>query len=201
MEIELLSSDNIKIYIYEKIDCNADIRNVVKEYIDKLKSKLKLNGYYKVYTYYRKIGYTVLKNTEIDTIRKMFEHKITVFTGQSGAGKSTLMNHVDPSLKIETNEISLALGRGKHTTRHVELLPIQNGLVADTPGFSSLDFYDMKPADIRDNFIEFNEYREFCKYRDCMHNKEDECEVKKKVEDGTILKSRYENYLHFIEKR
>ena len=151
--------------------------------------------------YYRKIGYTVLKNTEINTIRKMFEHKITVFTGQSGAGKSTLMNHVDPRLKIETNEISLALGRGKHTTRHVELLPIQNGLVADTPGFSSLDFYDMKPADIRDNFIEFNEYREFCKYRDCMHNKEDECEVKKKVEDGTILKSRYENYLHFIEKR
>ena len=59
----------------------------------------------------------------------------------------------------------------------------------------------MKPADIRDNFIEFNEYREFCKYRDCMHNKEEECEVKKKVEDGTILKSRYENYLHFIEKR
>ena len=152
-------------------------------------------------SYYKKIGYTVLKNTEIDTIKKMFENKITVFTGQSGAGKSTLMNRVDSNLKIKTNEISYALGRGKHTTRHVELIPTQSGLVADTPGFSSLDFYDMKPADIRDNFIEFNEYREFCKYRDCMHDKEDECEIKRKVEDGTILKSRYENYLHFIEKR
>lgn len=154
-----------------------------------------------IISYYKKIGYDVFENTEIETIKKIFKDKITVFTGQSGAGKSTLMNHIDSNLKIETNEISLALGRGKHTTRHVELMSLYDGLVADTPGFSSLDFYDMGPSDIRDNFIEFNEYKEGCKYRDCMHHKEDECSIKEKVEDGTILKSRYENYLHFIEKR
>ena len=151
--------------------------------------------------YYKKIGYEVYKNTEIEEIKKIFKNKITVFTGQSGAGKSTLMNNIDSNLNIKTDEISYALGRGKHTTRHVELISLYEGLVADTPGFSSLDFYDMKQSDIRDNFIEFNEYKEGCKYRDCMHNKEDDCAIKDELENGNILKSRYENYIHFIEKR
>ena len=151
--------------------------------------------------YYKKIGYEVYKNTEIEEIKKIFKNKITVFTGQSGAGKSTLMNNIDSNLNIKTDEISYALGRGKHTTRHVELISLYDGLVADTPGFSSLDFYDMKQSDIRDNFIEFNEYKEGCKYRDCMHNKEDDCAIKDELENGNILKSRYENYIHFIEKR
>lgn len=151
--------------------------------------------------YYQKIGYNVFRNTEVEQIKKIFKNKITVFTGQSGAGKSTLMNLIDSTLNIKTNEISHALGRGKHTTRHVELISLYDGLVADTPGFSSLEFYDMKPADIRDNFIEFDEYKESCKYRDCMHNKEEDCAIKEEVEKGNILKSRYENYIHFIEKR
>lgn len=151
--------------------------------------------------YYKKIGYNVFKNTEIDKIKKIFKDKVTVFTGQSGAGKSTLMNYIDSSLNIKTDEISYALGRGKHTTRHVELMSLYDGLVADTPGFSSLDFYGMNESDIRDNFIEFNEYKEECKYRDCMHHKEDECAIKEELEKGNILKSRYENYIHFIEKR
>ena len=151
--------------------------------------------------YYKKIGYEVYKNTEIEEIKKIFKNKITVFTGQSGACKSTLMNNIDSNLNIKTDEISYALGRGKHTTRHVELISLYDGLVADTPGFSSLDFYDMKQSDIRDNFIEFNEYKEGCKYRDCMHNKEDDCAIKDELENGNILKSRYENYIHFIEKR
>lgn len=151
--------------------------------------------------YYKKIGYNVFKNTEIDKIKKIFKDKVTVFTGQSGAGKSTLMNYIDSSLNIKTDEISYALGRGKHTTRHVELMSLYDGLVADTPGFSSLDFYGMNESDIRDNFIEFNEYKEGCKYRDCMHHKEDECAIKEELEKGNILKSRYENYIHFIEKR
>lgn len=150
--------------------------------------------------YYKKIGYQVFKNTEVDEIKKIFKSKITVFTGQSGAGKSTLINCIDSKLNIKTAEISYALGRGKHTTRHVELISLYDGLVADTPGFSSLDFYDMNKYDIRDNFIEFNEYKEGCKYRDCMHYKEDQCNVKQEVGNGHILKSRYENYIHFIEK-
>lgn len=151
--------------------------------------------------YYQQIGYKVFHNTEVKALKKQFQNKISVFTGQTGAGKSTLLNKINPNLKIKTDEISYALGRGKHTTRHVELIPIENGLVADTPGFSSIDFFDMKPSDIRDNFIEFELYKEKCKYRDCMHDKEDDCYIKEKLMTGEILKSRYENYLNFIHNR
>ena len=150
--------------------------------------------------YYRSIGYMVFRNTETEEIKKVFKDKVSVFTGQSGAGKSTLLNLIDPSLEIQTNEISYALGRGKHTTRHVELLEIGSGLVADTPGFSALSFDDMKASDVRDNFIEFNEYRDLCEYKDCMHDKENRCEIKRQVERGKILQSRYEDYLNFIHK-
>ena len=151
----------------------------------------------KIMTYYKKIGYTVLLNTDYEELKKLFKSKISIFTGQSGAGKSTLLNNLDANLNIKTDEISYALGRGKHTTRHVELY---DGLVADTPGFSSLDFIGMTNTDIKDNFIEFNEYSNFCKYRDCMHDKETECEVKNKVKENVIMKSRYENYLKFIKR-
>ena len=150
--------------------------------------------------YYKSIGYMVFKNTEHKEIEQAFKDKVSVFTGQSGAGKSTLLNLIEPSLEIQTNEISYALGRGKHTTRHVELLEIGSGLVADTPGFSALSFDDMKASDVRDNFIEFNEYRDLCEYKDCMHDKENNCEIKRQVEKGKILQSRYEDYLNFIHK-
>lgn len=152
-------------------------------------------------TYYKKIGYTVLMNTELDEIKKLFQGKVSVFTGQSGAGKSTLLNHLEPSLNIKTGEISLALNRGKHTTRYTSLISLFGGLVADTPGFSALSFGEMTNSDIRDNFVDFERYRSGCKYRDCMHNKEDDCLVKEKVKEGKILLSRYENYLNFINKR
>ena len=151
--------------------------------------------------YYKKIGYQVYLNTELDKIRACFKDKVTIFTGQSGAGKSTLLNHLNEDLNIKTAPISIALGRGKHTTRHTELIEMFGGFVADTPGFSSLSFLDMKKEDIRDNFIEFNEYKELCEYRDCMHLKETNCGIKKKVEENIILKSRYENYLKFIEEK
>lgn len=152
--------------------------------------------------YYKKIGYTIYENTDILSIQNALKNKISVFTGQSGAGKSTLLNKIDASFALKTNEISYALGRGKHTTRHTELFPIQNGFVADTPGFSSIQFvsFAMDLLAIRDNFVEFEEYKENCKYRDCMHIKEDECAVKENV-GKTILPSRYENYVKFIEER
>ena len=157
----------------------------------------KLNEYIK---YYKKIGYTVLLNTDYEELKKLFKSKISVFTGQSGAGKSTLLNKLDANLNIKTDEISYALGRGKHTTRHVELLDLYDGLVADTPGFSSLDFIGMTNTDIKDNFIEFDNYNDLCKYRDCMHDKEDECGVKDAVKSKKIMKSRYDNYLKFIKR-
>jgi len=154
----------------------------------------------KIIEYYKKIGYQVYKNTELEKIKKIFKNKITVFTGQSGAGKSTLLNKLDEKLNLKTNEISKALGRGKHTTRHVELMEMFDGLIADTPGFSSISFIGMTNEDIRDNFIEFNKYRDECEYKDCMHISEKNCEIKKQLEKSNILNSRYENYLKFQKR-
>lgn len=155
----------------------------------------------KFMAYYKKIGYDVYINTELDKIKNIFKDKVTVFTGQSGAGKSTLLNKLNPSLNIKTDEISKALGRGKHTTRHVELINLFDGLVADTPGFSSLSFIGMTNDDIKDNFIEFNTYRDKCAYKDCKHNLEDDCEIKRQLKNKKILDSRYENYIKFIDRR
>ncbi len=166
-----------------------------------LLTKEELKEYQPYFDYYKHIGYDVYMNTEISKISKIFKDKVSVFTGQSGAGKSTLLNKLDVSLNIQTNEISLALNRGKHTTRHTTLLNVLDGLVADTPGFSAVSFGDMTNSDIRDNFIEFNLYRDKCKYRDCMHYKEDDCLIKTLVKDGKIMQSRYDNYINFITKR
>lgn len=167
--------------------------------LDKL-SDIELNGVNEIMNYYKKIGYDVYSNQELDSIKKIFRDKITVFTGQSGAGKSTLLNRLDSRLNLKTDEISLALNRGKHTTRHVELLSLLDGYVADTPGFSAVGFIEMTNSDIRDNFIDFDKFRELCEYKDCMHDSELNCEVKKQVSSGNILFSRYENYLKFIHK-
>ncbi len=148
--------------------------------------------------YYKSIGYEVCLNTEIDKIKALLRGKVTAFTGQSGAGKSTLLNQLDATLELLTDEISIALGRGKHTTRHVELHPLFEGWVADTPGFSSVDFDGMTSSDIRDQVLEFEAYKEQCKYKDCMHDKEDSCKIKELVENHTILPGRYQNYLKFI---
>jgi ribosome biogenesis GTPase len=153
--------------------------------------------------YYQKISYEVVINTELVRIKKLLKDKVTVFTGQSGAGKSTLLNSIDADFDIKTNEISIALGRGKHTTRHTELLYTCDGAVADTPGFSSLDFdmVGMSKSDIRDNFIEFQELRDKCKYKDCMHFHDDGCKIKEEVKNGNIIESRYKNYIKFITSR
>lgn len=150
--------------------------------------------------YYKKIGYEVVINTELDKISNIISNNLCVFVGQSGSGKSTLLNKLDSKLELKTNEISKALGRGKHTTRHVELYSLCNGFVVDTPGFSSLDLSKLSNTEIRDNMIELFDNLDKCKYRDCMHIKEDGCYVKELVSNGTILRSRYDNYLSFLRK-
>ena len=144
------------------------------------------------------IGIKVFSNTEVNEIKKIVKNKLVVLAGQTGAGKSSLLNHLDSNLDIKTDEISEALGRGKHTTRHVELYEIGEGLIADTPGFSALDLKDMDKVQLKDTFIEFSNYE--CKFRDCMHKKENDCGVKKAVEEKLILQSRYNNYLLFLEE-
>lgn len=151
-----------------------------------------------IMNYYQNIGYQVVENTDTKQIKKLIKGKTVVLAGQSGAGKSSLLNKLDKDLNLQTNEISKALGRGKHTTRCVTLYEIDESRIADTPGFSSVDFRGMTKLDIRDNMKEMFDNLEKCKYRDCMHIKEDDCEVKALVEEGKILLSRYENYKSFI---
>ena len=150
----------------------------------------------KALDYYRNIGYLVLYNTELDKIKELLPGKTSVFTGQTGAGKSTLLNQLNPNWDLEVGEVSTALGRGKHTTRVVELFEFCSGKVMDTPGFSSLELTSYSKEEIRDAFIEFLEYP--CLYKDCMHTKEEECMVKRAVFENHILESRYLNYLNFI---
>ena len=152
-----------------------------------------------IINYYKKVGYEVYINSHVEEIKSVFKGKITVLTGQTGVGKSSLLNSLKKDLNLPTGEISKALGRGRHTTRHVELLEIEDGLVADTPGFSSLDFIGMDKKDIKDNFVEFYENQDKCKYKDCLHLKEDGCYIKKMVEEGKIRSTRYDNYKKFIE--
>lgn len=149
--------------------------------------------------YYSSIGYKIITNENKKNFKDLFKNKITVLTGQSGAGKSSLLNKLDKNLKLKTNEISKALGRGKHTTRHTELYEINDGYVVDTPGFSAIDLTDIPKIAIRDNMKEMYDNLDNCKYRDCMHIKEDGCEVKRKVKDNKIIISRYNNYKNFIE--
>ena len=101
---------------------------------------------------------------------------------------------------LQTNEISKSLGRGKHTTRCTTLYEINGGLVADTPGFSSVDFHDMSKMDIRDNMPDMFDNLEYCKYADCMHLFEDGCHVTKLLANGEVLPSRYNNYKSFLGK-
>lgn len=161
---------------------------------------LKNNDLQCYFDYYKKIGYDIYFNDDLEKLKKIFKNKITVFAGQTGAGKSTLLNLLDVNLNLKTDQISKALGRGKHTTRHVELLDVLDGLIADTPGFSSIDLSNMSKEQIRSCFIEFSLYQNECEYSDCMHQNEEKCMVKQKVKEGIILKSRYENYLKFISK-
>ena len=151
--------------------------------------------------YYRKIGYVVVTNEDKNNFKDLFRNKISVLTGQSGAGKSSLINLLDSNLNLKTDEISLSLNRGKHTTRHTELYELLDGYIVDTPGFSSVDFREMTVSDIRDNMKEMFDNLHYCKYRDCMHIKEDDCYVKDMVLNGKIIKSRYENYKNFVDSK
>ena len=128
-----------------------------------------------------------------EELSDLFTDKISVLAGQSGAGKSTLLNTLLPDLDLKTDEISNALNRGKHTTRHVELIEHNGGYIADTPGFSTIDFLNIDKYNIKSCFIDFNQFT--CKFRECLHINEPKCGVKNAVENGALAKSRYESYV------
>ncbi len=149
----------------------------------------------KLIKYYNSLNIKTLTNKNLRKITKEITNQIVVLTGQTGAGKSTLLNKLNKDLNLETNPISKALGRGIHTTRHVELFKYKTSLIADTPGFSSLDITKLTKEEVKNTFPEFNVN---CQYHDCMHLKEPNCKVNELLKENKILESRYNNYLKFV---
>ncbi|MGL5540178.1 MAG: ribosome small subunit-dependent GTPase A [Erysipelotrichaceae bacterium] len=151
---------------------------------------------------YRKSGYEVIIHGigyDDEPILAILKDKISVLTGQSGAGKSSLLNRIDPTFSLHTQEISKALGRGKHTTRHCELHFVKTGWVGDTPGFSSLDFEHFDCYQLAGKLLDFKDYHGTCRFADCMHINEPDCAVKQAVAQGEVSAVRYEHYVE-IEK-
>lgn len=151
------------------------------------------------------IGYDVCfinakKHLMIEGLKEGLEGNVTVLCGPSGAGKSTLINAFTESVRMETGEVSAKIGRGKHTTRHSELIEINQGFLVDTPGFSTLNMDFINDDELKYAFPEFDEYYNECKFRGCNHYKEPNCAVKKAVEEGKVNKSRYDFYIRTLEE-
>ncbi|MEK8131955.1 ribosome small subunit-dependent GTPase A [Paenibacillus filicis] len=155
---------------------------------------------------YESIGYTVILTSAkegigVERVLERLSGRISVFAGQSGVGKSSLLNAMIPGLRLETNEISMKLGRGKHTTRHVELLRLPGGgIVADTPGFSQLDFLQVDADGLGACFREFAAYSSRCRFRGCLHLHEPDCKVQEAHGLGLIADSRFSSYTQFLEE-
>jgi len=161
---------------------------------------------YEIYTSagYRTFRVSALSGAGIDEFKEALRGKISAFTGNSGVGKSSLINAIDPNFKIATGDISKKLGRGRHTTRHVELFNLScGGIAADTPGFSSLE--DEIPEllhkdELQYAFREFGPYLGQCRYHDCAHISEPGCAVTQAVSEGAIPASRYSSYKRLYEQ-
>lgn len=171
------------------------------------KSDLDLDNASRLKNIYETAGYKVIMTSAINHIgieelKDILSDNISVFAGPSGAGKSSLLNGVNKNFKLQTGDVSSKTKRGKHTTRHVELLELDNNtFVLDSPGFSSLnvDFIE-EESELREYFREIKKYGEKCRFISCLHGNEPDCEVKNQVEKGNISKERYENYLLFLEE-
>ena len=157
---------------------------------------------------YRQAGYTVIQTSAetgmgIEELRQALRGKFCAFTGNSGVGKSSILNALSPELKLPVGEVSEKLGRGRHTTRHVQLYDVDDALIADTPGFSSFDTDQMEVI-LKENlqyaFPEFGRYLGQCQFRDCSHRKEPGCAVTQALASGDIGRSRYDSYLRHYEK-
>ena len=195
-----LTRPDFSSFLLDKMIANVILKNI-KPIIVLTKADLltedQMDEFKSIIAYYNKIGIPTFVNSDLDKIKELIKGKLVTLTGQTGAGKSTLLNKLKPELNIKTQDISEALGRGKHTTRHTEIYTFDDFSIVDTPGFSALDI-DVEKENIRFSFVEFDNAG--CKFNDCMHLNEIGCRVKEQVNNHEIMYSRYENYRKMVEE-
>lgn len=187
----IMMAENEKIDIticFNKVDLDMDLAKELEKVYNEIG--------------YRTILTSTVENIGIDSLKDSLSNNISVFAGPSGVGKSSLINKINPNLNLETGVLSTKTQRGKHTTRHVELLEIdKDSYILDTPGFSSLnlDFIEDQ-TQVRHYFKEIDRYGKECKFLSCIHDKEPKCMVKDMVKEKTISEIRYNNYLTIMEE-
>ncbi len=186
----LIESEEITpVIVVNKVDLLS------KEELSDIKNKL---SYYE--TYYD-VHYVSKDDKEsVKSLSAVFKDQVSVLAGQTGSGKSSILNTIDPALSLKTGDVSKALGRGRHTTRHVELLRVSGGLVADTPGFSKLDFKTIPAEMLHHLYPDFFHLSPQCQFRECTHTNEPKCAVKQAVEAREIPKFRYDNYKQIYQE-
>lgn len=196
-----LTRPDFSTYLLDKMLINvtlSDVEPIVVLTKSDLLNEVENNKFNETIKYYNNIGIPMIYNFEVSKLDKLIDGKTVVLTGQTGVGKSSLLNRLDPKLNLATNDISEALGRGKHTTRHTELYKYKNAYIVDTPGFSSLDINAELMENVRFAFPEFK--NDECKFNDCKHINEKGCKVLDDLENKKILRSRYESYLKVVGK-
>lgn len=192
---------NLNTLIIDKLIAIAEYKNI-EPIIVITKTDLS-DSYIQYVDIYSKAGFKVVvcDNTNgkgAKEVKELLKDKISAFTGNTGVGKSSLLNQICPQLNLATGETSKKLGRGKHTTRHCELFKVNGGYIADTPGFSSIDFEKCEKIykeDLPECFREFREYLGSCKFTSCAHINDKGCAVCKAVDDGFISRSRHDSYI------
>ena len=174
--------------------CFNKLDLITEEEQERLKQIYEPAGYSVIFT-------SAMEQYHIEELKKLLSEKTTAVAGPSGVGKSSLINALQDNIQMETGQISEKIERGKHTTRHSELIPISDHtFIMDTPGFSSMDVPGFEKEDLWTCYPEFVEYEPFCRFQGCSHIHEPDCGIKNALEEGKISKIRYENYVLLYEE-